>query len=218
MRDGTRTGREDPTDGEGNGGDGWKGPVEGNDQEAPEGDSPERGAGAMGRQEGFVYFIETEGGEYVKIGKSRDVALRLDNLSTGNPDDLKLLGVISETLVSEKAIHRRFAAERHNREWFRNSAAVQESIRAALRGDFRWMQDGEDGAEKKVNITVEIDVTELGRAGGKARAANLTVDEMSAAMTKAVKARWEKYYAANPEKLKEKLARQKKAKAKKAGK
>jgi hypothetical protein len=55
---------------------------------------------------------------------------------------------------------------------------------------------------------ITIDVTELGRAGGKARAANLSEDELSAAGTKAISARWKKYYAEHPEKLKAKLARQ----------
>jgi hypothetical protein len=52
---------------------------------------------------------------------------------------------------------------------------------------------------KKVKITRIVDVTEMGRAGGLARAANLSDAELSAAGSKAVKARWEAYYAAHPE-------------------
>jgi hypothetical protein len=60
---------------------------------------------------------------------------------------------------------------------------------------------------KKVKVTRIVDVTEMGRAGGKARAENLTDAELSAAGSKAIKARWDAYYAANPDKLKAKLAK-----------
>ena len=59
---------------------------------------------------------------------------------------------------------------------------------------------------------IKIDVTELGRAGGHARAANLSEAELSAAGSKAIKARWDAYYAAHPEKLKAKLEKAAKAK------
>jgi hypothetical protein len=58
---------------------------------------------------------------------------------------------------------------------------------------------------KKIRITV--DVTELGRKGGHARAAALSDAELSAAGSKAIKARWDAYYKAHPEKLKAKLER-----------
>jgi hypothetical protein len=58
----------------------------------------------------------------------------------------------------------------------------------------------------------------MGRAGGNARAANLSDAELSAAGSKAVSARWEAYYKAHPDKLKAKLEREasKAARAKKA--
>jgi hypothetical protein len=58
---------------------------------------------------------------------------------------------------------------------------------------------------KKVKLVV--DVTELGRKGGKARAENLTAEQLSEASRQAVQARWEKYYREHPEKLKAKLER-----------
>jgi hypothetical protein len=64
---------------------------------------------------------------------------------------------------------------------------------------------------KKVKVTRIVDVTEMGRAGGRARAANLSASELSAAGRKAIKARWDAYYKAHPEKLKAKLAKGKKA-------
>lgn len=52
-----------------------------------------------------------------------------------------------------------------------------------------------------------IDVTEAGRQGGAATAANRTAAERKAASEVAIAARWDAYYAANPDKLKAKLAR-----------
>jgi hypothetical protein len=57
---------------------------------------------------------------------------------------------------------------------------------------------------KKIQVTRTIDVTELGRAGGKATAANRTEKQRKAAARAAVKARWDAYYKAHPEKVKTK--------------
>jgi hypothetical protein len=62
---------------------------------------------------------------------------------------------------------------------------------------------------KKVRISHVVDVTELGRAGGKATAANRTPAERKQAARKAIRARWHAYYKAHPEKLKAKLERSK---------
>lgn len=51
-------------------------------------------------------------------------------------------------------------------------------------------------------ITITLDVTELGRKGGKARAANLGPKKLRAASRKAANARWEKYYREHPDKQK----------------
>jgi hypothetical protein len=56
-------------------------------------------------------------------------------------------------------------------------------------------------------IRLVVDVEALGRKGGLATAANRTRAERKAAATAAINARWEKYYKAHPEKLKEKLER-----------
>jgi hypothetical protein len=59
---------------------------------------------------------------------------------------------------------------------------------------------------KKVRVIV--DVTELGRLGGAATAANRTPAERQEAARNAIQARWDAYYAANPEKLKAKQQRE----------
>jgi hypothetical protein len=58
---------------------------------------------------------------------------------------------------------------------------------------------------KKVKVVRIVDVEELGRAGGKARAEALGPEALSKAGRAAVNARWEKYYRDHPEKL---IARQ----------
>jgi hypothetical protein len=55
---------------------------------------------------------------------------------------------------------------------------------------------------------VTIDVTESGRKGGKARAANLSAAELTAGARAAATARWEQYYRDHPEKLKARKERE----------
>jgi hypothetical protein len=47
---------------------------------------------------------------------------------------------------------------------------------------------------------IQVDVTELGRRGGRARATKLGPKKLRAAGRKAANARWEKYYREHPEK------------------
>ena len=65
---------------------------------------------------------------------------------------------------------------------------------------------------KKVKVVV--DVTELGRKGGFATAAKRTEKERKEAARQAIKARWDAYYAAHPEKLAAKKAKARKKAAK----
>jgi hypothetical protein len=71
----------------------------------------------------------------------------------------------------------------------------------AIRSAFGILQAG-------MGKKVIIDVTELGRKGGKARAANLSSRELRAAGRAAINARWEQYYRDHPEKLKERKERE----------
>ena len=53
-----------------------------------------------------------------------------------------------------------------------------------------------------------IDPVEIGAKGGKARAKRLSDEELSTASRTAANARWAAYYAAHPDKLEAKLARE----------
>ena len=57
-------------------------------------------------------------------------------------------------------------------------------------------------------VKLIVDVTELGRRGGRATAATRTPEERQIAARSAVEARWAAYYAANPDKLQAKLERE----------
>jgi len=71
---------------------------------------------------------------------------------------------------------------------------------------------------KKIRVVRTIDVTELGRAGGHARAAAMTDSQRSQAAREAVQARWERYYAEHPEKRKTARTAASRNKTKKQGK
>ena len=57
-------------------------------------------------------------------------------------------------------------------------------------------------------VKIVVDVTEIGRKGGKARAANLSAKELSDGASSAAAARWEQYYRDHPEKLKARKERE----------
>jgi hypothetical protein len=63
---------------------------------------------------------------------------------------------------------------------------------------------------KKVKVVRVVDVTEMGKLGGKATAANRTPEERKAVALKAGKARWDKYYREHPEKARPKKRAKKK--------
>lgn len=63
-----------------------------------------------------VYFAQS--GSKVKIGWSRRVAARLADLQIGNPDPIKLIGMVPGGRARESELHRRFAHCRVSGEWF----------------------------------------------------------------------------------------------------
>ena len=66
----------------------------------------------------YIYFIKC--GDFVKIGKAKDVAARMKDLQIGNPYPLELLITIKEDFISEKDVHK-FLIEKnqqHQGEWF----------------------------------------------------------------------------------------------------
>lgn len=54
----------------------------------------------------------------VKIGCSRNVPMRLDQLAARLWEDMKLLRLLDGAMADERALHQRFAAQRIRFEWF----------------------------------------------------------------------------------------------------
>ena len=76
-----------------------------------------------------VYFIaENENGDYdnlrIKIGISKDIHKRLNQLQTGSPYELKLMGWIEadDAKQLEKALHNKYRGRKAHGEWFQLSS------------------------------------------------------------------------------------------------
>lgn len=65
-----------------------------------------------------LYFIQSEYGGLIKIGRARDVAARLATLQTGCPEPLQVVGIIREGGRFEAQIHNHFHMLRVRGEWF----------------------------------------------------------------------------------------------------
>lgn len=85
-----------------------------------------------------VYFIGTENavGEAVKIGFSRKLKWRLDDLQRGNPHTLSVLALVEQNGPSESECHARFSEQRIHGEWFTINEELKRLIdRFAFTGD-----------------------------------------------------------------------------------
>ena len=85
---------------------------------------------------GGIYFISFEGvDKYIKIGTAREVGIRLSNLRTGTPFDIKVNLVIPvmpytrlEAIKLEDELHLQFEPFTHRGEWFYFTDEIQEYI------------------------------------------------------------------------------------------
>lgn len=82
------------------------------------------------RRRGRVYFVR--GGDFLKIGWSRDVDGRIGDLRASGPTQLTLLGSIAGTRDDERALHERFAEIRHHGEWFRAEPELLDFVASVL--------------------------------------------------------------------------------------
>lgn len=81
------------------------------------------------KKRGYVYFISDNNGN-VKIGVSNEPAGRLKTLQTGNGARLNLLTCIRGGGWKESQLHKRFAEDRINGEWFILSPQIENYIKA----------------------------------------------------------------------------------------
>jgi hypothetical protein len=77
--------------------------------------------------ESVIYFISA-GDDLVKIGHTTSLRSRLRSLRTSSPKEIRVLLVIAGNRDCEQELHRRFAAFRVCREWFKRSGPVDEFI------------------------------------------------------------------------------------------
>lgn len=79
-------------------------------------------------REAVIYFIQSEHGGSIKIGRADDLAKRLVNLQTSRPDKLVVLAAAQGTVEHERLLHTRFAAAREKGEWFAPTAELMSLI------------------------------------------------------------------------------------------
>lgn len=80
-----------------------------------------------------VYFLQSEDGGPIKIGRSDDVAKRILQMQMARPDKLVLLAAVPGEYADETRIHRAFAAERVYGEWFAASPGLVQLAGIAAR-------------------------------------------------------------------------------------
>jgi hypothetical protein len=130
MIDGEETQRTDGGNGQGRILDAWeKGRAsEGQilDGKTTERDRPKGREGAVG----FVYFIETDDGAFVKIGYSQRVHARLSDIGTLRPSTFafRILGSTPAGPQVERWLHRLFGKDCDNGEWFRSTPRLRALI------------------------------------------------------------------------------------------
>ena len=78
-------------------------------------------------QQGGVYAIRGAG-NFVKIGRAKNIAHRIRNLQVSHPVPLKLLAILSSDPKDEAVIRARFKAFRVHGEWFRLTGALRAFI------------------------------------------------------------------------------------------
>jgi hypothetical protein len=178
MGDGERTERgKGGADSSADGGYGGQGPREGDDEEAPEGNSGGGREGAVGGS-GCVYFIETHDGAFVKIGYSARVHGRMREIGFRGHRTLRLVGWMPGTMETEKWLHHKFAEDCDHLEWFRNSIAIQAFMAAV-------------GLIKPPHSLDTIGEKDAGAvAMALKRAASMTPERRKEIAQKAIETRW----------------------------
>jgi len=80
------------------------------------------------KREGFLYFIQSETQNAIKVGFAEEVYMRLKTLQTGNPDELKLLASIPCLAEAEVLLHRQLKHKRIRLEWYPDDAELETLI------------------------------------------------------------------------------------------
>lgn len=79
-----------------------------------------------------VYFIYCEKENLVKIGFTRYLERRFNNLKTMSPSKIVLLGSIEGTKLTEEKLHAKFNKSRAHGEWFRLTKSLSRYLREKI--------------------------------------------------------------------------------------
>lgn len=92
----------------------------------------------------YVYLIGCEESNVVKIGRTRDLKVRLGAIQRMSPVRVKVLWHTEGNAALESSLHKAFRFRRSYGEWF-NFAGLDpvEVVQSAIRGD--WQEDLPDG-------------------------------------------------------------------------
>ncbi len=87
----------------------------------------------LAHQAHFVYFILNEDSNAIKIGRTKDLAKRMNALQTSSPAKLRLIKSVQveggkEAHELEQSLHRKFSEIRLAGEWFKAEANLLEYI------------------------------------------------------------------------------------------
>jgi hypothetical protein len=82
----------------------------------------------MHSEEPLLYFIQSGDSGPIKIGVSKNIASRLNQLQTGHPEKLTVIGICKGGYFEEKRLHSVFAAFRRKGEWFTPHKKILEYV------------------------------------------------------------------------------------------
>lgn len=82
----------------------------------------------MHSKEPLLYFIQSGDSGPIKIGVSKNIASRLNQLQTGHPEKLTVIGICKGGYFEEKRLHSVFAAFRRKGEWFTPHKKILEYV------------------------------------------------------------------------------------------
>lgn len=114
-----------------------------------------------------TYFIQAASGP-VKIGKAKNVSMRLDALACSSFETLSILGVLDGD--NEKRLHRRFKKSRLRGEWFQPSRALLAFIAANALSPVDPSLSDDESPEMGPGIFVRLDSETRARLVAAARA------------------------------------------------
>lgn len=83
----------------------------------------------------FLYFIEATDQDRIKIGISKNPYKRVEQLQTGSPHRLFLLGVCKGNYQDEAVLHRMYKHLRVSGEWFEATLELRGGIEKILHRD-----------------------------------------------------------------------------------